>query len=129
MCLQYIFLLVRFFFLSMLVGHKSITLNLMFSYATTSKDCSIPNRKARTNKTRKILSIIRAILKKNKTCAINDPLGQTHSLASSDHYFLLFCFAIFEKWGRTDERTDNMCKNNDHYRPALWVGRVDQFTV
>ena len=30
-----------------------------------------------------------------KTCVINDPLGQTHSLASSDHYFLLFCFASF----------------------------------
>ena len=39
---------------------------------------------------------------KNKTCVINDPLGQTHSLASSDHYFLLFYFARFEKWGRTD---------------------------
>ena len=37
----------------------------------------------------------------NKTCVINDPLGQTHSLASSDHYFLLFCCARFEKWGRT----------------------------
>ena len=39
----------------------------------------------------------------NKTCVINDPLGQTHTcLASSDHYFLLFCFARFEKWVRTD---------------------------
>ena len=26
-----------------------------------------------------------------------------------------------------DGRTDNMCKNNDHYRPGLWVGRVDQW--
>ena len=33
---------------------------------------------------------------------IDDPLGQTHSLTSSDHYFLLFCFARFEKWGRMD---------------------------
>ena len=32
----------------------------------------------------------------------------------------LFCF---EKWGRTD---GNMCENNYHYRPGLWVGRVDQ---
>ena len=31
----------------------------------------------------------------------------------------LFCF---EKRGRTDD----MCKNNDHYRPWLWVGLVDQ---
>ena len=37
---------------------------------------------------------------------INDPLGQTHSLASSEHCFLLFCFARFEKWGRTYGRTD-----------------------
>ena len=62
----------------------------------------------------------------NKTCVINDPFGQTHSLASSDHYFLLFRFAKFEKWGRTYGLTDSMCKNNDHYRPGLWVGRVDQ---
>ena len=41
----------------------------------------------------------------NKTGVINDPLGQTHSLASSEHCFLLFCFAKFEKWGRTDGRT------------------------
>ena len=37
----------------------------------------------------------------------------------------LFCFARF--WEvETYLRTDNMCKNNDHYRPWLWVGRVDQ---
>ena len=36
----------------------------------------------------------------------------------------LFCFAIFWNVG-TD---GNMCKNNDHYRPGLWVGRVDQFS-
>ena len=42
-----------------------------------------------------------------------DPLGQTHSHASSKHCFLLFCFSRFEKWGRTD----NMCENNDPYRP------------
>ena len=46
-----------------------------------------------------------ANLRINKTCVINDPLGQTHSLASSDHYFLLFCFDRFEKWGRTNGRT------------------------
>ena len=28
----------------------------------------------------------------------------------------LFCF---EKWGRTDGRTDDMCSNNDHYR--RWI--------
>ena len=50
---------------------------------------------------------------------INDPLGQTHSLASSGHWFVLL---DFEKWGRTDD----MRENNDPYRPWLWVGRVDQ---
>ena len=25
-----------------------------------------------------------------------------------------------------DRRTDNMCENNDHYRPWFWGGRVDQ---
>ena len=53
----------------------------------------------------------------NKTGVINDPLSQTHSHASSEHCFLLFCFSGFEKWARTDGRTDNMCENNDLYRP------------
>ena len=43
-----------------------------------------------------------AIIGTNKTCVVNDPLGQTHSLASSDHYFLLFCFDRFEMWRWTD---------------------------
>ena len=44
-------------------------------------------------------------INKYKTGAINDPLGQTHSHASSEHCFLLFCFSRFEKWGRTNGRT------------------------
>ena len=48
-----------------------------------------------------------------KTGVMNNPLGQTHSLASSEHFYLLFCFAKFEKWGRTD----NMCENNYPYWP------------
>ena len=35
----------------------------------------------------------------------------------------LFCL---EKWGRTDLQTDDMCENNDHYRPWVRVGLVDQ---
>ena len=56
----------------------------------------------------------------NKTCVINDPLGQTHSPTSSDHFFnrRLFCFIWKSGEGRTDQ---NMCENNDHYRPGLWV--------
>ena len=41
--------------------------------------------------------------KSNKTGVINYPLGQTHSLASSEHCFRLkFVLFHFEKWGRTD---------------------------
>ena len=36
----------------------------------------------------------------NKTGVINDPLGQTHNIASNGHCFLLFYFTRFEKWGR-----------------------------
>ena len=36
-----------------------------------------------------------------KIGVINNPLGQTHSHASSEHCFLLFCFSRFEKWVRT----------------------------
>ena len=39
---------------------------------------------------------------KYKTGVINDPLCQTHSHASNEHCFLLFCFSKFETWGRTD---------------------------
>ena len=42
--------------------------------------------------------------------------------------FALICF-VCEKWGRTDGRTDDMRKNNDHYRPWLWVGLVDQLQL
>ena len=39
-------------------------------------------------------------------CAINDPLGQTHSLTSSDYYTdLKVVLRDFEKWGLTDEQT------------------------
>ena len=40
----------------------------------------------------------------------------------------LFGYARF--WAvRTYVRTDNLCENNDHYRPWLWVGRVVQKRV
>ena len=35
------------------------------------------------------------------------------------------CFARFWKVGM-DGWTEDMCENNDPYRPWLWVGRVDQ---
>ena len=59
------------------------------------------------------------IMNMHKTGVINDPLGETHSLASSKH-----CFRL-KKVG-TDELMDDMCKNNDHYQPGMWIGLVDQ---
>ena len=62
----------------------------------------------------------------NKTCVINDPLGQTHSPTTIDHYFqatIVFCHILKSGDGRTD---GSMCKNNYDYRPGLWVGRMDQ---
>ena len=50
--------------------------------------------------------------------AINDPLGQTHKPASSDHYAHLKLASLCEIWD-----------NSDHYRLWLWVGRVDQFNL
>ena len=56
------------------------------------------------------------IKKKHKTGVINDPLGQPTVPAGSDCRLILkFCA------GRTDGRTDNMCENNEHYRPGLWL--------
>ena len=44
----------------------------------------------------------------NKTCVMNDPLGQTHSSANGDHYsrfnFVLF-LPDFERFGCTYGRT------------------------
>ena len=42
--------------------------------------------------------------------------------------FVLFCETLKSGDGSTDGRTDNTCENNDHYRPWLWVGLVDQNT-
>ena len=56
----------------------------------------------------------------DKTGVINDPLGQTHSLASSEHCFLLFCVLLDLKSG--DGRTDNMCENNyPNYPYPSWL--------
>ena len=69
-------------------------------------------------------------LEQTNTSVINDPLSQTHSFASRKHCFCLKFVLFCEKWGRTDRwtdvRTDNMCENNDHYWPWVWVGIVDQ---
>ena len=58
-------------------------------------------------------------------CAINDPLGQTHSPASSDHYSHLKVILFWDIW----ESGDTTCKNSDNYRPWLWVGLVNQYIV
>ena len=52
------------------------------------------------------LSLKTRILNKQYMYAINDPLGQTHRPANSDHYsHLIFVLREFEKWRRTDGRT------------------------
>ena len=62
-----------------------------------------------------------------KTCVINDPVGQTHSPTSSDHYFQATFVLFFDILRSEDGRmAGNMCKNNDHFRPGLLVGWVDQ---
>ena len=57
--------------------------------------------------------------KENKTGVINDPLGQTHSPDSSDHYshlkFVLFSGILKSGNGRID----TTWKNSDHYLPSM----------
>ena len=60
--------------------------------------------------------------------AINDPLGQSHSSASSNRYshLLIDVFRkILKQWGwtyrRTDGRTDTTCENSNHYRLWVWI--------
>ena len=66
---------------------------------------------ASTNQCPKVISREHSIyLKTRKTCqdktgVINDPLGQTHNLASSEHYFRLKFVLFCEKWERSYERT------------------------
>ena len=52
---------------------------------------------------------------------INDPLGQTHNHAISDHWYhlkiVLFC-AILKR---------RMCENSNHYQLWLWLGLADHW--
>ena len=61
-------------------------------------------------------------IKEYKTDVINDPLGQTHSLTSSDPCFRLK-FVLFWKVG-TDGRTNG--RHVQKQWSLLWVGLVDQ---
>ena len=63
-------------------------MKMLFSYSHFVTSCKV-NRCS--------INVIR-----KKTCVINDPLGQTHSLASSEHCFR-WKFALFWKVG-TDGR-------------------------
>ena len=61
----------------------------------------------------------------NKTCVIIDPLGQTHSLSSSEHCFRLK-FVLFWKVGtdgRTNERTcaETMITTSRDCGSASWI--------
>ena len=66
----------------------------------------------------KVSSLYKLQISLNKTGVINDPLGQTHSNASSEHCFLLFCFSRFEKWGRTD---GTMIPTGRDFGLAEWI--------
>ena len=59
----------------------------------------------------------------NNTGAINDPLGQIHSHASSEHYILLFCYSRFEKWGRPYGTTcaKTMIPTGRYFGLAKWI--------
>ena len=80
--------------------------------------------------------ICKCIIKQDRG-VINDPLGQIHILASSDHFFFYYSVLLDLKSGdgrtdadvRMDEQMDNMCKNNYHYQPWLWVSRVVQKNI
>ena len=57
----------------------------------------------------------------NKTCVINDPLGQTHSLVGSDHYFLLFVLLDLKSGdGRTDVQNIMITTSRD-CGSAEWI--------
>ena len=62
---------------------------------------------------------------RNKTGAINDPLGQTHSLASSEQCFSLeICFVLNSGTdGRTDELTNGRHVQKQWSLPEVTVGR------
>ena len=67
----------------------------------------------------------------NKTGVINDPLGQTHNPASSDHCsdlnIVWFGAILKSEDGQTDGSTDTTCEYSDHYQSWLWVVWVDQY--
>ena len=69
----------------------------------------------------------------HNTCVIGDPSTRptVTAVAIIICTWNLFCF-VCEIWKSADGRmdrevlTDNMCENNDHFGPWLWVGQVDQ---
>ena len=56
--------------------------------------------------------------KTNKTGVNNDPLGQTHSHANSEHCFSVVFVFLDLKSG--DGRTDKLCESSDHCWPLLY---------
>ena len=65
---------------------------------------------------------------KCKTGVINDPLGQTHRLASSEYCLRLNLFC-FEKWGRTDERHGcNQLSLPTTCGSAEWINWIEEWT-
>ena len=60
----------------------------------------------------------------NKTVVINEPLGQTHSLAYHVEFAWIFVFQDFEKFGWTDGRTTcakTMITTSNDCGSAEWI--------
>ena len=99
-------------------GHVNIVISLI------TTDCYI-HRVSRVDQ-RVCLTAKYVCLLETEKQDINDPLGQIHSLASSDHCFLLFCFARFEKWWRTYGQTTcakTMITTSTDCGLAEWINR------
>ena len=99
---------------SLCVSVRIPCVKIMTTYSVVTWWVSISQVRVKTSHSKVIpkfselqqrLGMGRKIEKEQDMCTINDPLGQTHSPASSDHYYRLkFVFVLqdFEKWGRTD---------------------------
>ena len=57
-----------------------------------------------------------------------DKSGSSMISSARPHVVIIFKRRLFcDNLKRGNRRTDgNMCENNEHYRPGLWGGRVDQ---
>ena len=72
---------------------------------------------------KKLLILITS--KNIKTGVINDTLGQTHSPASSNHYFRLKYMVCFEKRLRTDDMCETIITTGCNCGLAKWINNYN----